>query len=163
MNLIPSLRITTLALSMTLTAGIGGCYVVPIGPDGRPVAVTVAGPMPGATTSPTGPGTTVGVAPAVWLNARLYPANDLASAIGVVHGAVMNRLDGSGEIQINYPGEVLRGEATRANPREPRGVANAFGAKGTYANCTYAMNSSSQGTGTCKLSTGAIFQVHLGS
>jgi hypothetical protein len=45
---------------------------------------------------------------------------------------------------------------------ERRGLANAYGQRGTYMSCDYRMTTPYQGTGTCSLSTGAQYQVHIG-
>jgi hypothetical protein len=60
-------------------------------------------------------------------------------------------------------GETLVGEATRAPGDQPAGVANAYGERGTYMSCAYRMTTPYQGTGSCSLSNGAKYQVHLGS
>lgn len=131
-----------------------GCYVVPMAPDGRPLAVY---PVPPATAAP------APVPATVVTTARLYPANDLAVQTGVMTGTVTNHLNGRGDFQLTYQGEVMSGEATRVNNDQRRGVANAYGARGTYMNCQYQMNSATQGTGTCTMSNGARYQLHLGS
>ena len=43
-----------------------------------------------------------------------------------------------------------------------RGVASAFGSKGTYMSCEYQMNTPYQGAGSCTFSNGAKYQMHLG-
>ena len=100
-------------------------------------------------------------APAV-LQARLYPSNDAATRVGMLSGTVTNMMTGKGRFQLDYRGEILVGEATRAPGDERAGIANAYGDRGTYMNCTYRMTTPYQGTGTCNLSTGAQYQVHLG-
>lgn len=133
---------------------LAGCYVVPVAPDGRPLAVYPA-PSAGSAPAP---------APAVVVTtARLYPENDLAVQTGVLTGTVTNHLNGRGDFQLSYQGEVMSGEATRVNNDQRRGVANAYGARGTYMNCQYQMNSATQGTGTCTMSNGARYRLHLGS
>jgi hypothetical protein len=131
-----------------------GCYVVPVTPDGRALAVYPAAPA--ASVPAPAPATVV-------TTARLYPANDLAVQTGVLTGTVTNYLNGRGDFQLSYQGEVMSGEATRVNNDQRRGVANAYGARGTYMNCQYQMNSATQGTGTCTMSNGARYQLHLGS
>ena len=71
-------------------------------------------------------------------------------------------MTGKGLFRLDYRGEILSGEATRVAGDQRRGVANAYGQHGTYMNCEYRMNMPYQGTGTCKLSTGALYQVHIG-
>src|SRR3954469_17138095 len=70
-------RRTALVSLLLLAAGLPGCLVVPVAPDGRPVALVPAGVSIGA--RPTS------AAPAV-LSACLYPTNDIASRSGVVLG-----------------------------------------------------------------------------
>ncbi len=96
------------------------------------------------------------------LNARLYPVNDLATQTGVMSGTVTNMMNGKGRFQLDYKGELLTGEATRVSGDERRGVANAYGPRGTYMSCDYKMNTPYQGAGTCTLSNGAKYEVHLG-
>ena len=59
--------------------------------------------------------------------------------------------------------ELLSGEATRVSGDERRGVANAYGPRGTYASCEYQMHTALQGAGACTFSNGAKYQVHIGS
>jgi hypothetical protein len=157
---------------------LSGCYVVPIAPDGTPLYPALAVPAPFAYTPPAAP---VHVAPAAVatpqpggvaaipgppapavLQARLYPSNDAATKVGMLSGSVTNMMTGKGRFQLEYRGEVLVGEATRVPGDDRAGVANAFGDRGTFMNCTYRMTTPYQGTGTCELSTGARYQVHLG-
>jgi len=141
-----------------------GCYVVPLAPDGTPI-------YPYAHTAP--PYTVVPYPPApgrvaagppmpTMLNARLYPINDLATQTGVMSGTVTNLMNGKGQFQLDYRGELLTGEATRVSGDERSGVANAYGARGTYMSCDYKMNTPYQGAGSCTLSNGAKYEVHLG-
>jgi hypothetical protein len=53
-------------------------------------------------------------------------------------------------------------EARVAND-ERRGVASAYGQRGTFARCEYQMSSPRMGAGTCTFSNGAEYQVHIGS
>jgi hypothetical protein len=71
-------------------------------------------------------------------------------------------MTGKGRFTVNYMGEVLVGEATRVSNEERRGVASAYGNKGTYMSCEYQMTTPYQGTGECTFSNGAIYQLHLG-
>jgi hypothetical protein len=96
------------------------------------------------------------------LQARLYPSNEVATQIGMLSGTVTNMMTGKGFFELNYKGEVLSGEATRVPGDERRGVANAYGQRGTFMSCDYRMTTPYQGTGTCSLSTGAQYQVHIG-
>ena len=145
---------------------LSGCYVVPIAPDGTPVAVYPypAYPMnvPAAVApAPPRPVIAAGAMPAV-LQARLYPSNDAATRVGMLSGTVTNMMTGKGRFQLDYRGEVLVGEATRVPGDDRSGIANAYGDRGTYMNCSYRMTTPLQGPGTCNLSTGAQYQVHLG-
>jgi len=81
---------------------------------------------------------------------------------GVLTGSVTNFMTGKGQLQLNVAGEVLAGEATRVNGDTRRGVANAYGSRGTYMSCQYEMTSPVLGTGMCALSNGAKYRVHLG-
>ena len=154
---------------------LSGCYVVPIAPDGTPVypayPINVPAPLvmpaPAMTTAPPSypaaqPVLAAPAAPAM-LQARLYPSNDAATRVGMLSGTVTNMMSGKGRFQLEYRGEVLVGEATRVPGDDRSGVANAYGDRGTYMNCTYRMTTPFQGTGTCNLSTGAQYQVHLGT
>lgn len=143
---------------------LGGCVVLP-GPDGNPWLV-LGGPMvphqsPGTSHAgfqgPQGP-----ALPKV-LNVRLYPANDLANETGMLTGTVTNMMTGKGRFQFHYQGELLAGEATRVSTEERKGIASAYGARGTYASCEYQMNSPVQGAGQCLFSNGAKYQLHIGS
>lgn len=145
---------------------LSGCYVVPVAPDGTPLypvqvpapAVIVPAPYPAPPYAASGPAS---AHPAV-LTARLYPANEVAAQHGMVTGTVTNMMTGKGRFQMEYRGEVLVGEATRVENDAKRGVASAFSPQGTYMSCEYRMTSPQQGTGTCTLSTGARYSVHLG-
>ena len=96
------------------------------------------------------------------MNARLYPANDLAQPGGMAVGQVTNFLDGKGAFSVQVGGEQFNGEATRASRASREGVANAMGTRGSSMHCTYALNNATQGTGQCTVSTGARYQLHLG-
>jgi len=76
---------------------------------------------------------------------------------------VTNMMTGKGRFQLDYAGEVLVGEATRVPGDNHAGVASAYGPRGTYMNCSYRMTSPYQGAGSCKVSTGAQYQVHIGT
>jgi len=103
------------------------------------------------------------VAPApVTLSARLYPANDQASALGVVYAVVTNDLHGRGTFQATIQGESFAGEATRKAGSSREGLASGAGTRGGYLSCQYSMNSPSMGTGSCRLSSGAVFTMHVG-
>ena len=143
-------RVAAFAGVVAAAATLTGCYVVPIQPPyaATPAAVYVA-PMPPAS---------------VTFAARLYPANDAATAYGLVGAVVTNDLNGRGTFTTNINGESFTGEATRTAGSSAReGVANGAGNRGNYISCRYQMNSSTMGTGQCKLSNGALFTMHVGS
>jgi len=150
------------AHSILLLAGISvllsACYVVPVrGPDGTTIYEHYPLPPAGAPA----PAPLAGQMPAM-LNARLYPSNDIASQTGIVVGTVTNMMTGKGRFQVNYQGDVLIGEATRVSNEERRGVASAYGGKGTFMSCEYQMTTPYQGTGDCTFSNGAVYKLHLG-
>ncbi|MCL4799514.1 MAG: hypothetical protein KJ025_08000 [Burkholderiales bacterium] len=133
--------------------GLAGCYVVPVNPDG---SVSYAVVPAGAAPAPVPP------AAAVSLSARLYPDNDLATQTGLIAGSLTNMMDGRGRFQLEYRGELLAGEATRMRGDERRGIASAYGPRGTFMSCEYQMATPVRGTGTCRLSDGARYRVHIG-
>ncbi|MBX3585720.1 MAG: hypothetical protein KF796_03665 [Ramlibacter sp.] len=132
---------------VAVTAGLAGCYVVPTypAPGYPPVAhVPAAPPAP------------------VTFAARLYPANDAAAAYGMVSAVVTNDLNGRGTFSTSINGESFTGEATRVVGSSREGVANGSGNRGSYINCRYQMNSATLGMGSCRLSNGAQFTMHVG-
>jgi hypothetical protein len=165
-------------------AGLSGCVVVPVASDGTPIypaavypgipvpVPTVQGPgpnfgapVPGRSSrvaNTTASADVTGPAVPAPLQARLYPSNEIATETGMLSGTVTNMMTGKGMFQLNYRGEVLSGEATRIPGDDRRGIANAYGQRGTYMTCDYRMTTPYQGTGTCNLSTGAQYQVHIG-
>ena len=160
----PSKRVALASSFATLA--LSGCYVVPVAPDGTtyaPAAVAVPSPYP-VNAAPARPAPVVQApaAPSV-LQARLYPSNDVATQTGMLAGTVTNFMTGKGRFQLDVKGEKLVGEATRAPGDQLTGIANAYGERGTYMSCAYRMTTPYQGTGTCNLSNGARYQVHLGS
>lgn len=129
---------------------LAACYVVPIDPrTGQAV------PPPQAA---------VAVAPALPLSfqARLYPANEQASGHGVISATVTNDLQGRGTFSTVIGGESFSGEATRKAGSSREGLANGAGNRGGYITCAYTMNSATLGSGTCRLSNGALFSMHIG-
>jgi hypothetical protein len=150
-------------------ASLTGCYVVPVAPDGRPIYAAPAGPaaaVPGYVV-PNAPPRDYAFSNAATpnvLQARLYPSNDAATQTGMLSGTVTNMMTGKGRFELDYRGELLVGEATRSpSSIDPRhGVANAYGQRGTYMSCDYRMSTPYQGTGTCSVSSGALYQVHIG-
>lgn len=95
--------------------------------------------------------------------ARLYPANDIASAYGMVSAVVTNDLNGHGTFSTAINGENFTGEATRTAGSAHGGQANGAGNRGSYINCRYQMNSTTLGTGQCRMSNGALFSMHVGN
>ena len=161
-----SMLVATLALP---TMAFTGCYAVPVAPDGTPLypaipvpAPAVVGPAPAPYASVAATAVPATPYPAV-LTARLYPSNEVAAQHGMVTGTVTNMMTGKGRFQMEYRGEVLFGEATRVDGDRKRGVASAYGPQGTYMNCEYRMTTPVQGTGSCALSNGARYSVHLGN
>ena len=130
-------------------ASLAGCYVVPVQPYPAQ-APTVSGP--------------VALQPAlpIMFSARLYPANEEAARYGVVGATVTNDLNGRGTFNATINGESFVGEATRQAGSRRDGVANGAGNRGSYLNCSYTMNSATMGTGTCRMSSGAMFTMHVG-
>ena len=155
-----------------LALALSGCMVVPLAPDGTPIYPTVASyPYPAATTvpyrapvyAPVAPVMTASAAPVPSvLQARLYPSNEIASRTGMLSGTVTNMMTGKGQFQLDLAGELLSGEATRVPGNDRAGIASAYGARGTFMNCEYKMTTPYQGTGSCHVSTGAQYQVHIG-
>ncbi|MBI2770830.1 MAG: hypothetical protein HYX47_14485 [Burkholderiales bacterium] len=134
------------AAAVAATAMLTGCYVVP-----------VQSPAPQVVHVPMAP------AEPLTFAARLYPANDAASAYGMVMAVVTNDLNGRGRFTTNINGESFSGEATRVAGGNRDGIANGAGNRGSYINCRYTMNSATLGTGNCRLSNGALFTMHVGS
>jgi hypothetical protein len=144
-----SARSAALVAAVLGATALTGCYVVPVQPGHPPVTSTVyvtpAAPVP------------------TTFAARLYPANDLARAYGMVGAVVTNDMNGRGTFTTNINGESFNGEATRiAGSSTREGVANGSGSRGSYISCRYQMNSSTLGTGQCTLSNGAQFTMHVG-
>jgi hypothetical protein len=145
------------AVPLPTVQGPGPNYAAPIpGRQERSAAAPAYAPPAVELAAPTGSST-----PAA-LQARLYPSNDVATETGLLSGTVTNMMTGKGIFQLNYRGEILIGEATRLPGDDRRGVANAYGQRGTHMNCEYRMTTPYQGTGSCRLSNGAQYQVHIG-
>jgi hypothetical protein len=138
---------------------------IPPQPRARPAPMPVPDrpppPSPYVAPSLELPGPAGTSAPAA-LQARLYPSNEVATETGMLSGTVTNMMTGKGFFQLNYRGEILSGEATRVPGDERRGLATAYGQRGTYMTCDYRMTTPYLGTGTCSLSNGAQYQVHIG-
>ena len=143
-------RRKALVAALLAVSALTGCYVVPVQPGHPPVTsstVYVTPAMPVSTT----------------FAARLYPANDAAKVYGMVGAVVTNDMNGRGTFTTTINGESFNGEATRiAGSPVREGVANGSGNRGSYISCRYQMNSSTLGTGQCKLSNGAQFTMHVG-
>ena len=156
-----------LAAALAVSAlALSGCYVAPVGQDagGNPVYVYSPLPVvPAQEPSRTYPAAVPGGAVAVSLPLKLYPSNDLANQTGILTGEVTNMMNGKGRFTFGYQGETLVGEATRVSNDERRGVAAAYGPRGTFARCEYQMSTPRMGAGTCTFSNGAQYQVHIGS
>lgn len=156
-----------LALAVAFPAlALSGCYAVPVGqdPSGHPYFVYSPVPVvPAPVATPTVPVAVPGGPMPAVLPVKLYPSNDLANQTGVLTGEVTNMMTGKGRFTFNYQGETLVGEATRVSNDERRGLANAYGPRGTFARCEYQMSTARMGAGTCTFSNGAQYQVHIGS
>jgi hypothetical protein len=159
-----------LAAALAVSASIlSGCYVIPVAPDGTPAWPPGAVWGPGTTPAPGTAAASQPAAPAqrpaapATLQAKLYPANDLATQTGVVNGTVTNMMSGKGRFLLDYRGELLSGEATRVSGDARKGVASAYSPGGSYMSCEYQMSSPYQGAGTCTFSNGARYQVHIGN
>jgi len=150
MKISPRLARTLSLATITGAAvvALSGCYVVPIQPQQPATVVHVPAASPPAP---------------VTFSARLYPANDAAAAYGTVMAVVTNDLNGRGHFSTSINGESFSGEATRVAGSSRDGVANGAGQRGSYINCRYTMNSATLGTGSCRLSNGAVFSMHVGS
>lgn len=142
----PAFRLAAAAAALAATATLSGCYVMPVHAP-APAPAVMAVPAPGPVT----------------FSARLYPANDMASAYGMVAATVTNDLNGRGHFSTSINGESFSGEATRVAGSSREGVANGTGHRGGYIQCRYTMNSPTLGTGNCRLSNGAAFTMHVGS
>src|SRR6185295_18651141 len=96
-----------IAMLLARPAALAGCYVVPTADGQHALYVPVGTPPPALAPSQL-------ALPRV-LTARLYPANDLAAATGMVSGTVTNMGTGKGRFQLQYGSELLTGEATRCS------------------------------------------------
>ena len=150
---------------------LSGCYVIPVAPDGTPAwpPGAVWGPgvsnasAPGASTAQPAVTQPAARPAAATLQAKLYPANDLATQTGIVTGTVTNMMSGKGRFLLDYRGELLSGEATRVAGDQRKGVASAYSPGGSYMSCEFQMSSPYQGAGNCTFSNGARYQVHIGN
>lgn len=159
---VSSMRLA-IALAVPMFA-LSGCYVIPVDQHGTPlyaVGAPAASPPVFLTSAPA-PVVYAGPPMPAMLNVRLYPANDLANQTGIMTGTVTNMMSGKGRFQFDYRGELLSGEATRVSEDEHRGVASAYGQRGTFVSCEYQMSTPQQGSGICVFNNGAKYQVHIG-
>jgi hypothetical protein len=140
--------------------GPGPGYLAPVPGRNARAASPSQSPVSNGSTAERAP--PAGPAAPAPLQARLYPSNEVATETGMLSGTVTNMMTGKGFFQLNHRGEVLSGEATRVPGDGRRGLANAYGQRGTYMSCDYRMTTPYQGTGTCSLSNGAQYQVHIG-
>jgi hypothetical protein len=148
------------AVPIPTVQGPGPNFMAPV--PGRASRPAGAPPPPPYYSPPVEPAAPAGPAAPASLQARLYPSNEVATETGMLSGTVTNMMTGKGFFQLNYRGEVLSGEATRVPGDERRGLANAYGQRGTFMTCDYRMTTPYLGTGTCSLSNGAQYQVHIG-
>ena len=146
-----------LTLATLASTALSACYVVPPNPEGYPYP-----PYYGNMPAPPAPVALPAAPSGQTLQARLYPMNERATQSGVLNGTVTTSTVGSGRFQLNYRGETLSGEATRVDGDARRGVASAYGGSGAFMSCEYQMLSARQGAGSCTLSDGAKYQVHIG-
>ena len=170
------------AVVVTIAAlSLSACYVIPIDPrTGQPYPQTtlrdgfVSAPVPVQIAA-------LPVAPAL-VDVRLYPLNTQANKGGLLKAQVFDNNAGHGTFTVSYLGDTLQGESTRVDGNYAafgriyqqvlgaslrsfsgrRGIANAFGAKGTNAQCEYVITGPGVGTGVCEFSDGANFQMHFG-
>jgi len=148
------------AVPVATVQGPGPNFLAPV--PGRSAPAASAPPPPTVYPGPAELAPSAGPAPPASLQARLYPSNAVATETGMLSGTVTNMMTGKGFFQLNYKGEILSGEATRVPGDERRGLANAYGQRGTFMTCDYRMTTPYLGTGTCSLSNGAQYQVHIG-
>jgi hypothetical protein len=143
---------------------LSGCFAIPVGQDasGNPVYVYSSAPVIPAQVTAGVPMVVPGGPMPQALNVKLYPINDVANQTGVLTGEVTNMMTGKGRFTFNYQGETLVGEATRVDNDERRGIASAYGPRGTFASCEYQMSSPKMGAGTCTFSNNAMYQMHIG-
>jgi len=150
------------AVPVPTVQGPGPNFMQPVpGRSSRSTGAAPPAPSP-YYAPPVEPAAPAGPAAPASLQARLYPSNEVATETGMLSGTVTNMMTGKGFFQLNYRGEVLQGEATRVPGDERRGMASAYGQRGTFMTCDYRMTTPYLGTGTCSLSNGAQYQVHIG-
>ncbi|MCC7483390.1 MAG: hypothetical protein IT529_00240 [Burkholderiales bacterium] len=167
MNAIRHRRLPRLAFAAAVPVLVlSGCYAIPVGQEQNGTPYYAYSPVPpvyAPRATPGGPVVLPAGPVAAELTVKLYPVNDLANQTGVLTGTVTNMMTGKGRFAFNYQGEMLVGEATRVANDERRGIASAYGPRGTFAHCEYQMSTARMGAGTCTFSNGAQYQVHIGS
>jgi len=150
------------AVPVPTVQGPGPNFMQPVPGRNSRSTGTAPPPPPPYYAPPVEPAAPAGPAAPASLQARLYPSNEVATETGMLSGTVTNMMTGKGFFQLNYRGEVLQGEATRVPGDDRRGMASAYGQRGTFMTCDYRMTTPYLGTGTCSLSNGAQYQVHIG-
>jgi len=167
MNTNRNFSATRFAIAMMApTLALSGCYAIPVGQEKNGSPYYVYSPVPPVFAPAAGPSAPLvlpGGPASMELPVRLYPANDLANQTGMLTGQVTNMMNGKGRFTFNYQGETLVGEATRVENDDRRGIASAYGPRGTFARCEYQMSTQRMGAGTCAFSNGAQYTVHIGS
>jgi len=179
-QLAPRSSLNRVAVVLAIAGSLSACYVLPIDPrTGQPYPPTVRDGYVGAQVPLQI--TAVPVAPAL-VDVRLYPLNTQANKGGLLKAQVFDNNAGHGTFTVSYLGDTLQGESTRVDANYAafgriyqqvlgsslrsfngrRGIANAFGSKGTNAQCEYVITGPGSGTGVCLFSDGASFQMHFG-
>jgi len=173
-----SVRLLSWVLVFSTSVMLTACYVVPINPQtgqAYPPSAQPAGAPAGYAAIPINTNAT--------FQAKLYPINDVAGKAGVIIATATDTNNGRGVFSMVYMGETLNGDASRVDASSPgfgriykevlgtgyeksptgrRGIANAFGTKGTSVQCEYQMTAKDIGTGACLFSNGAKYQMHFG-
>lgn len=140
-------RIVHLCAALFTGSLLSACYVVPATPGTRVVQTPNMSPAPIQ-------------AQATILHAKLYPTNAAAQRYGTVQATVTTEQNGHGSFRAFIGGENFSGDATR-QPGSRNGRANGSSGNGRYIACEYEMNSAKLGSGTCRLSDGALFPMHI--
>ncbi len=137
---------------LTVSLLITGCYVVPVpqgGELGRNAAKRHAAQLAnGGSTR---------------LSGRMYPSNQRANAYGVGTASIVRERANHAVFTANLSGKTFTGEATRSASHPKQGTANGTSSDGLYLNCQYEMNTAVRGSGTCRVSDGATFSIHIGT
>lgn len=180
------MQLSRLALAAGLGLALTACYVIPVDPrtgqpypaGGRDTGYPPSGTVITAAASPAVPQPTL----PTQLQVRLYPLNAQANVAGLLSALVVDNNAGHGAFSVPYRGDLLQGESTRVDasyaafgsvyqqvlgptPRNfsgRRGIANAHGARGVNAQCEYVLTGPGSGTGVCRFSDGADYQMHFG-